>query len=449
MKGNIKEIRDPIHNFIHVNRDEMSLIDSRPCQRLRHIHQLALTYLVYPGATHKRFEHSLGVMELAGKAFDAITARDNVDESTLRLFPRITDREWLIYWRKVLRLAALAHDFGHAPFSHAAEKELFPTKMDHEGMTRRILESEELREIFSNMVPRVAAGDVIKLALGKQKASDLIFSDWETLLAEIITGETMGVDRMDYLLRDAYHAGVGYGKFDHFRLLETLRIVPPPPVPAQVSEQQSLPLEGVKDEVSQEPMLGLLIGGLHASEALLLARYFMYAQVYFHPVRISYNHHLKTFLKAWLPNASLPTEIDEHLALTDNEVNAAIRLAAVNQESAGHDPARRIVDRDHYKRLHEFPPDQATRNPLLPQQMKAALAEKFGEENFVFHEYQEKKKPQRFSVRLKNGEIGSSLVHSLVLRNYPTLTLDFILVESGIRSQAKEFITSKFAKELR
>jgi HD superfamily phosphohydrolase len=104
MKGNIKEIRDPIHNFIHVNRDEMSLIDSRPCQRLRHIHQLALTYLVYPGATHKRFEHSLAVMELAGKAFDAITARDNVDESTLRLFPRITDQEWLIYWRKVMNI---------------------------------------------------------------------------------------------------------------------------------------------------------------------------------------------------------------------------------------------------------------------------------------------------------------------------------------------------------
>jgi uncharacterized protein len=168
-------------------------------------------------------------------------------------------------------------------------------------------------------------------------------------------------------------------------------------------------MEGVKEEVSQEPMLGLLIGGLHASEALLLARDFMYAQVYFHPVRISYNHHLKTFLKAWLPGGILPTEVDQHLALTDNEVNTAIRFASTDRSLPGHDPARRIVCRDHYKRLHEFPPDQATRNPLLPQRIKAALTEKFGEQNFVFHEYQEKKKPQRFSVRLKDGEIESSL----------------------------------------
>ena len=73
MGKNIQEIRDPIHNFIHFDADEQSVIDSRPVQRLRYIHQLALTYLTYPGTTHKRFEHSLGVMELAGRVFDIIT----------------------------------------------------------------------------------------------------------------------------------------------------------------------------------------------------------------------------------------------------------------------------------------------------------------------------------------------------------------------------------------
>src|ERR1700731_2913609 len=70
MSKHIHEIRDPIHVFVRLDSDERAILDARPFQRLRHIHQLALTYLVYPGATHKRFEHSLGVMELAGRVFD-------------------------------------------------------------------------------------------------------------------------------------------------------------------------------------------------------------------------------------------------------------------------------------------------------------------------------------------------------------------------------------------
>jgi ATP dependent DNA ligase domain len=106
LKTNIEEIRDPIHNFIHADRDEIMLINSAPFQRLRNIHQLSMTYMVYPAATHKRFEHSLGVMELAGSAFDAITAVDNVDEQTRGLFPEITSVQFIVYWRKVLRIAA-------------------------------------------------------------------------------------------------------------------------------------------------------------------------------------------------------------------------------------------------------------------------------------------------------------------------------------------------------
>lgn len=68
------EIRDPIHSFIRLDSDEIKILNSRPFQRLRHIHQLAMTYLVYPGATHRRFEHSLGVMELATRIYDTITA---------------------------------------------------------------------------------------------------------------------------------------------------------------------------------------------------------------------------------------------------------------------------------------------------------------------------------------------------------------------------------------
>jgi uncharacterized protein len=107
------EFRDPIHTFISVRSDERKVIDSRPFQRLRHIHQLALSYLVYPGATHKRFEHSLGVMDVASRIFDVVTNPENIYENSVREI--IPDREAHSYWRSVLRMAALCHDVGTCP----------------------------------------------------------------------------------------------------------------------------------------------------------------------------------------------------------------------------------------------------------------------------------------------------------------------------------------------
>src|SRR3954454_3781246 len=113
------EIRDPIHMFIRVSSDERRVVDSRAFQRLRHIHQLALTWLVYPGATHKRFEHCLGVMDLAGRVFDVLVRSEN-RRSTGRLkdiFPSAdpTDPKHQ-YWKSVVRMGALCHDVGHIPF---------------------------------------------------------------------------------------------------------------------------------------------------------------------------------------------------------------------------------------------------------------------------------------------------------------------------------------------
>jgi HD superfamily phosphohydrolase len=120
--GDLHEIRDPIHVFVRLDSQEREVLNSRPFQRLRHIHQLALTYLVYPGATHKRFEHSLGVMELAGRVFDVVTASGNVTDQIRRGLAPLNNPDELRYWRRVLRMAALCHDIGHLPFSHAAEK---------------------------------------------------------------------------------------------------------------------------------------------------------------------------------------------------------------------------------------------------------------------------------------------------------------------------------------
>src|SRR5437899_1648279 len=113
----LHEIRDPIHVFIYLDPTERDVVNSRPFQRLRYIHQLATTYLVYPGATHRRFEHSLGVMELASRIYDVVTSKEIPNAEIEAVLSDVGQRS---YWRRALRMAALCHDIGHLPFSHAA-----------------------------------------------------------------------------------------------------------------------------------------------------------------------------------------------------------------------------------------------------------------------------------------------------------------------------------------
>jgi len=90
----------------------------------------------------------------------------------------------------------------------------------------QFIRSEEMKQIWESMTPPLRAEYIVKLAVGQKKIKDVRFSDWEAILSEIITSDAFGVDRIDYLLRDSHHAGVAYGKFDHFRLIDTLRILP-------------------------------------------------------------------------------------------------------------------------------------------------------------------------------------------------------------------------------
>src|SRR5438132_543305 len=125
------EVRDGLYGFVEFDDLEKQLIDSRPFQRLRSIHQLAMCYQVYPGASHKRFEHSLGVMEMATRIFDRVLDKRQTDAVHDRIAQRV-EPEQLSYWRRIVRLAALLHDIGHLPFSHAAEEALLPQGWNHE-----------------------------------------------------------------------------------------------------------------------------------------------------------------------------------------------------------------------------------------------------------------------------------------------------------------------------
>ena len=413
MAKNVHEIRDPIHVFVRVNSDERKVLDSRAFQRLRHIHQLALTSLVYPAATHKRFEHCLGVMELAGRVFDVVTHKDNITDAVRRSIPEIGDDGKAMYWRSALRMAALCHDTGHLPFSHAAEKELLPSGWNHERLTREIILSPEMREIWDGMTPPLRPLDVVKLAVGPREAPDLTFTTWEAILAEIIVGDAFGVDRMDYLLRDSHHTGVAYGRFDHFRLIDTLRILPSP---------------SAADGSAPEPVLGVEEGGVHSAEALMLARYFMYTQVYFHAHRRIYDIHLKDFLAAWLPGGRFPTDIEKHLRGTDNEVYAGLLETAREPAKPGHEAARRIVEHKHYKVLYERNPDDVAKDPEAGRAVYEAAVAAFGAESVRHDRIAKTGAVGDFPVLMKDGRIASAVAHSDVFRNLPVLSVDFVFV---------------------
>jgi uncharacterized protein len=423
------EIRDAVHNFIQLDEIERQVMDSDPFQRLRHIHQLALSYLVYPGATHRRFEHSLGVMEIVGQIYDVVTRLDKISDDVRDELPEPGTLDHA-YSRSLVRIAALCHDTGHLPFSHAAEDELLPDGWDHERITYEILRSDEMQAVWRSLRPQPDPDEIAKIALGPRKIEklgiDLSFSAWDGILAEMVVGDSFGADRIDYLLRDSLHTGVAYGRFDHHRLIATLRVLPAVPSPG----------DDGGDAASREPQLGIERGGLEAAEGLLLARYFMFGQVYFHPTRLIYDQHLKDYLKALLTAGRFPTDVAGHLALTDAEITADMRKAARDTGAPGHDPARRIIQRDHFRVVYQRRPDDTT---FDVRALYEAACERFGHGN-IRYAGGPKRGGADFPVRDRDGSSVSALSLSPVLNELPVSHNQYIFAAPELRKEAKGWL---------
>jgi HD superfamily phosphohydrolase len=415
----VQEIRDPVHQFINFSPHEKTVIDSAPVQRLRSIHQLAMTYLVYPGATHRRFEHSLGTMELASRVYAVITRPEHLTDEVRDLLPELANENAVKYWKRVIRLAALCHDLGHLPFSHAAERELLPEGWDHERLSQEMINS--MADLFRDPAEgTIEAEHIVKLALGEKKLPGAKFSRWESVLSEIIVGDSFGVDRMDYLLRDSHHAGVVYGRFDHYRLIDTLRLLPDP---------------------LGEPAVGIEHGGMHSAEALLIARYFMYTQVYYHPVRMIYDIHLIDFLREWLSEGKFSSQVDDHIAMTDETVLVGMAEAATDPGRPGHDPARRLVGRGHFKVAYSLLLPDARLDADVVETVYRAACEEFGGDKVRMKMGRDTNKTIDFPVQTSERvDLASNL--SDVLQQLPVVASGYVYVERELLEKAKTWLAT-------
>ena len=405
------EFRDPIHGFIHMSSDELQVVNSPPFQRLRHIRQLSLSHLVYPGATHTRFEHSLGVMELAGRVFDTVTKEDNLHDKVGKQHADDLTHDRKVYWRRHLRLAALCHDLGHLPFSHAGER-LLPDGWERHDSVSIALVKKSMNEAWGKMrgvdvdiVAQIAVGLRPKIwrPLGGVPTGDSDGGPWAQVMSAVITDDAFGVDRMDYLLRDAYYTGVTNGVFDYRQLIEALRILP------KVSDSGA---------ESGELSLGLTRGGVLTAEAMAVARYLMYQQVYYHRTRKIYDRHLQQFLGQWLPGGKFSADPEKFLGLTDVQIWGAIMDAAKDPDADGHVPARRIIKREHFKLVYEHWPQAASFADLVSEARKK-FDKRFKQEEIVIEPPDpggEQAEMPNFPVWFSDGQLQPSGRVSEVLR---------------------------------
>jgi HD superfamily phosphohydrolase len=299
LAGDFEVIRDPLWNNIQIDGLSLRVVDSAPFQRLRYVRQLGHAYLVYPGATHSRFEHALGTYHLASQALSVLSERGelagiNADDLT------------------AVRLAALLHDIGHYPFSHALEEAGLPS---HECLAARHFENSELR----------AALDAFEIASPASQLGALIAGTSASALQGLIAG-SLDLDKIEYLTRDARMCGVPYGTVDVDRLIHSTTLV---------------------EDSAGGRTIGLHEKGVSALESLLFAKYQMYRNVYWHHAIRSATAMFKRLIRTAIAHGAFdPTWIAES---SDESLMEAVRGLPTT------DLRDRLRRRQLYKRVVDLP----------------------------------------------------------------------------------------------
>ncbi len=214
-----------------------------------------------------------------------------------------------------------------------------------------------------------------------------------------------------------------------------MRILPPAPDPAGGGQAPT-------GEEAARSTLGVVRGGLESAEGLLIARYFMFSQVYFHPTRMIYDTHLKDFLQLWLVDhgGRFPADPEGHLQYTDNEVMAAIGAAARNSGDAAHEPAWRIANREHFRVFYERSPEDVALYPEAATAIYEAATKEFGAENVRYRDSRKAAGTADFPVRDRDGKSVSSLALSQALQQLPEPRNEYVYVVRERREDARKWV---------
>ena len=293
-----RDIYDPIYGYIHLDEQEDDILGDPAVQRLRRIRHLGLTNLVYPGAEHTRFAHSLGVVHVVTKLAEALGLKEEV---------------------KMLRIAALLHDVGHYPLSHCLETlmEEYDKEAKHEKFAKEVINKTDLGSKIEKL--KINVKDLTDLFNGAYKGENA------AILNNLISSE-LDADRIDYLMRDSYNTGIAYGRFDFERILNTLKI----------------------GHINGEPRICLKAKAKFAAENYLVARLHMYEAVYIHKNVGAFRIMLNELYKKLVEKKALPDfeKIKEMLSkgrfycFDDNYVLSKIMTHEFSEP--------------HYKRLQEM-----------------------------------------------------------------------------------------------
>ncbi len=307
------EVRDPVHGSIHILDEEIPIIRHNFFQRLRNIKQLGLSEYVFPGATHSRFIHSIGVMDVGRRAFDKLFGERVFSDNHQRL-------------KETLKLACLLHDIGHAPLSHSTESAMpmlselkipkrFLTKKDqssdrqatHEDYTIKAIVDSSFSESFklaqdSFGVDKNCVADLIVGHCSDAKYFTIDDVNYFGLLSQLVSSE-LDCDRMDYLLRDSYFCGVSYGSYDLDWLLDNLDIA-------------------IVDKVAT---LGISERAVITFDDFLLSRYHMFVMVYFHYRSVCLEQLLLRFFETAPGDYTIPANIEEYIDHDDHHLMKKLR----------------------------------------------------------------------------------------------------------------------------
>lgn len=345
------EIRDPVHGSIYYSNSEVAVLDTPEYQRLRSIKQLGFSEFSFPGATHNRYLHSIGVGHLASLAFDSI----------FRAYP-FSKNSAKLRLRQTFRLAALLHDVGHGPLSHTTEEVMPPLEKlavkaygpkqvrrqaNHEDYTIKYVTESTIAETIKKQFSDIDPYHVACLIDKNLPVHDDFFIDqgvdFRPLLSQLVSSE-LDVDRMDYLERDSYFCGTNYGKIDHEWLLQNMTL----------------------HIANQKAFLALNRRALYSFDDFLISRHHMHLMVYFHHKSIIYEEMLHRYLTSKDCSFFLPAGISDYTSYNDYKLYE--HLSSVDNEWAS-----RIAARTPYRVLIEMHNVSDSNRPaLLKEKLEAS-----------------------------------------------------------------------------